>query len=363
MNTGACAATPRGHTDHVVSRLTPSAFNFLYLATQSIGATDAPQTVIAIDDAFGHANLSELRSDITVVAVPDQASPWARSRALFHHLVDVSRRTRIAAMHLHGILPGLAGARLVRQLGDGAMQVFMSPRNSRVLTCRSLLEPLLLGMVRAQMRQPGQQPVVDLDPDARLMQSLASLPARAIESAAADVFFRTPHDEARRPLLISGGHDESAPPPARFIQLAVLLGDDSLDLDFHWIGPARTRTGNALRAAGIEHLRTVSAGERAQRVSAAWLWVAPQEERGFPIGLVEAMACGLPCVARDCEPHRDVLVGTGAGFLCASQGEMMQRVAQLVDSTELRVRMGEAARAAAAARFSERAFARRLLQA
>ena len=98
-------------------------------------------------------------------------------------------------------------------------------------------------------------------------------------------------------------------------------------------------------------------------MSAAWLWVAPHQERGFPIGLVEAMACGLPCVACDSQSHRDVLGGTGAGFLCASQGEMMQRVAELVDSTELRVRMGEAARAAAAARFSERAFARRLLQA
>ena len=42
---------------------------------------------------------------------------------------------------------------------------------------------------------------------------------------------------------------------------------------------------------------------------------------------------------------------------------MMQRVAELVDSPELRRRMGEAARAAAAARFSERVFARRLLQA
>jgi len=362
MNTGASAAALRGHTVHVVSRLTPSVFNFLYLATQSIGATGAPQTVIAIDDAFGKANLGELRSDITVVAVPDHASPWARSRALYQHLVDVSRRTRIAAMHLHGISPGLAGARLVRQLDDRAMQVFMSPSSSRALTARSLLQPLLLGLVRLQM-QSRQQPAANLDLDAMLMKSLASLPVRVVESAAADVFFRTPHHEARRPLVISGGGHESVLATARFIQLAVLLGDDSLALSFNWIGPAQTRTENAFRAAGIGHFRTASAGERAQRLSTAWLWVAPHEERGFPIELVEAMACGLPCVAYDCESHRDVLGDSGAGFLCTSQDEMMQRVAELVDSPELRTRMGEAARTAATARFSERVFARRLLQA
>src|ERR1700712_653238 len=140
MNPAASPAAPRGHTGHVVSRRTPPIFNFLYLATQSIGATGAPQTVIAIDDEFGRANLGELRSDITVVTVPDQASPWARSRALYQHLAEVSRRTRIAAMHLHGILPGLAGARLVRQLDDSAMQVFMSPYSSRALSGRSLLQ-------------------------------------------------------------------------------------------------------------------------------------------------------------------------------------------------------------------------------
>jgi hypothetical protein len=363
MSTGASAAALRGHTVHVAGRLTPSVFNFLCLATQSIGATDGPQTVIAIDDAFGHANLGDLRSDITVVAVPDQPSPWARSRALYHHLADVSRRTRIAAMHLHGVLPGLVGARLVRQLDDRAMQVFMSPGSARAHTGRGLLEPLLLGLVRLQMRPSRPRPLSNQDLDARVMKSLAALSVRGIESAAADVFFRTPHNEARRPLLVSGCRDESALATARFIQLAVLLGDDSLALSFNWLGPAQARTENAFRAAGIGHFRAASADERAQRLSAAWLWVAPHEERGFPIGLVEAMASGLPCVACDGESHRDVLGGTGAGFLCSSQEEMMQRVAELVDSAELRARMGEAARAVAAERFSERVFARRLLQA
>ena len=363
MNAALAAAAPRGHTVHVVGRLTPSVFSFLYPATQSIGATGVPQTVIAIDDAFGRANLGELRSDITVVAVPDQASPWARSRALYQHLADVSRRTRIAAMHLHGILPGLAGARLVRQLDDSAMQVFMSPYSSRALIGHGVLQPLLLALVRLQMRQCRQQPIVNLKLDARLVSSLAALPVRVVESAAADIFFDAPRNEARRPLLVSGGRDESTLPAARFIQLAVLLGDDALALSFNWIGPAQTRTENAFRAAGIGHFRTASAAERAQRLGTAWLWISPYEERGFPIGLVEAMASGLPCVAFDNEAHRDVLGDTGAGFLCTSQAEMMQRVAELVDSSELRRRMGEAGRAAAAARFSERVFARRLLQA
>ncbi len=354
----------RGRTVHVVGRLTPSVFSFLYPATQSIGATGAPQTVIAIDDSVGREHLRELRPDIAVISVPDQASPWARSRALYHYLAEVARCTRIAALHLHGILPGLAGARFVRQFDDSAMQVYMSPYSSRALTSHHLLRPLLLGLVRVQLRRSRQQPIVNLKLDARLMKSLASQPVRVVESAAADVFFSTPRNEARRPLLLAGGRDESVLPAARFIQLAVLLGDDDLAMSFNWIGTAHPTTENAFRAAGIGHFRPTSAAERAQRLGTAWLWISPQEEeRGFPIGLVEAMASGVPCVAQDTEAHRDVLDDTGAGFLCTSPTEMMQRVAELVDSSELRQRMGDAGRAAATARFSEAEFSRRLLQA
>lgn len=354
----------RGRTVHVVGRLTPSVFSFLYPATQSIGATGAPQTVIAIDDSVGREYLHELRPDIDVIPVPDQGSPWARSRTLYHHLAEVARCTRIAALHLHGILPGLAGARLVRELDDSAMQVYMSPYSSRALMSHHLLRPLLLGLVRMQLRRSRQQPIVNLKLDAKLMKSLASRPVRLVEGAAADVFFSTPRNEARRPLLLAGGRDESVLPAARFIQLAVLLGDDDLAMSFNWIGSAQTTTENAFRAAGIGHFRPTSAAERAQRLGTAWLWVSPQEEeRGFPIGLVEAMASGVPCVAHDTEAHRDVLGDSGAGFLCTSTTEMMQRVAELVDSSELRQRMGNAGRAAATARFSEAEFSRRLLQA
>jgi len=354
----------RGRTVHVVDRLTPSVFSFLYPATQSIGATGAPQTVIAIDDNVGREYLHELRPDIDVIPVPDQGSPWARSRTLYHHLAEVARCTRIAALHLHGILPGLAGARLVRELDDSAMQVYMSPYSSRALMSHHLLRPLLLGLVRMQLRRSRQQPIVNLKLDAKLMKSLASRPVRLVEGAAADVFFSTPRNEARRPLLLAGGRDESVLPAARFIQLAVLLGDDDLAMSFNWIGSAQTTTENAFRAAGIGHFRPTSAAERAQRLGTAWLWVSPQEEeRGFPIGLVEAMASGVPCVAHDTEAHRDVLGDSGAGFLCTSTTEMMQRVAELVDSSELRQRMGNAGRAAATARFSEAEFSRRLLQA
>lgn len=353
-----------GHTVHVVGRLTPAVFSFLYPATQSIAATGVHQTVIAIDDSFAREQLRELRPEITVVTVPDQATPWARSRALYEHLAKVARTTPIAAMHLHGILPGLAGARLVRRLKDSAMQVFMSPYRSRLLIGNRVIHPIMVGLIRLQLRDSRQQPIVNQKLDARLMQPLASAPVSVVESAAADVFFDTPRREARRPLLLAGGRDESVLPAERFIQLAVLLGDDALDMSFNWIGPTQRATENAFRAAGIGCFRPSSAAERAQRLGTAWLWVSPhEEERGFPIGLVEAMAAGVPCVVHDCEAHRDVLGDTGAGFLCANPAEILQRVAELVDSSELRQRMGAAGRAAATARFSEAEFSRQLQQA
>ena len=49
------------------------------------------------------------------------------------------------------------------------------------------------------------------------------------------------------------------------------------------------------------------------------------------------------------------------GFLCATEQEMVRRIAQLVDDKSIRSRMGQAARDAVALRFSEEEFARRLL--
>jgi len=96
--------------------------------------------------------------------------------------------------------------------------------------------------------------------------------------------------------------------------------------------------------------------EQASRLSSGWLYVALGGNRGFPLCLAEAMAAGLPCVAIDSPFHRDIVRHGETGYLCRSQTEVIDRIAQLIDTPRLRQRMGRAARTVARERFSEASF-------
>jgi len=63
---------------------------------------------------------------------------------------------------------------------------------------------------------------------------------------------------------------------------------------------------------------------------------------------LEYLTLGTPVVARDLPEQRDLLEGTGAGFLVDTPGEMAEAVQELVRDPDLRTAMGTAARIRAA---------------
>ncbi len=68
---------------------------------------------------------------------------------------------------------------------------------------------------------------------------------------------------------------------------------------------------------------------------------------GFPMVLLEAMAAGLPCVSFDCRTGpREILHDGEDGYLVpvGDTARFAERLAELMDGTERRRRMGEAAR-------------------
>lgn len=68
---------------------------------------------------------------------------------------------------------------------------------------------------------------------------------------------------------------------------------------------------------------------------------------GFPLTLLEAMSCGLPCVAFDCAPGVHEIVTDEEDGLLARPGstmELARKLGRLMDDQELREEMGERAR-------------------
>ncbi|MYS25036.1 Glycosyltransferase involved in cell wall bisynthesis [Streptomyces sp. DvalAA-14] len=80
---------------------------------------------------------------------------------------------------------------------------------------------------------------------------------------------------------------------------------------------------------------------------AASVFVQSSRGEGFPLALLEAMACGLPCAAFDCAPGVHEIIEDGVDGLLARPGntsELARQLVRLMNDGDERDRMGELAR-------------------
>lgn len=121
-------------------------------------------------------------------------------------------------------------------------------------------------------------------------------------------------------LKIYGAGELEAPLKAQCTELGL---DDSVE----WAGQTSDVPG-ALRGASV--------------------FIQSSRGEGFPLALLEAMACGLPCAAFDCAPGVHEIIEDGVDGLLARPGntsELARQVVRLMADAELRDGMGELARA------------------
>lgn len=89
-------------------------------------------------------------------------------------------------------------------------------------------------------------------------------------------------------------------------------------------------------------------------LQAADLFVLPSDEEGFGLALIEAMACGVPCMAADSGGPRDIITHGQDGWIVerGSPERFAAAIREALADREALLRMGRRARETAAERFS-----------
>ena len=125
-----------------------------------------------------------------------------------------------------------------------------------------------------------------------------------------------------------------------------------------WIGDGRMRVSleEQVRALNLQHRFHIQGWKTnaAAHLNAMDIFLLPSLYEGLPLALLEAMSAGLPCVVSEVDGTRDAIDQGVSGFRCAVDDvrSWQGTLASLIDSPELRFRIGSAAKIRHAAEFS-----------
>lgn len=347
---------------HLTTHLDRGVLDLLGPATAALARSGSEQTVVLIDHLDGRSLLPRVADSTHIVLVPLRRNPVTQWRALSAAFARAVVMQRPDAVHLHGPIAASLGEHVLANL-DSRIPALYSQSGAGL---RGTLKPLaalaqLLGRTRrgtAPARAIGHGTA-----EGDVLAAMGHESVAVVEGPVDGAYFDVSQHAARHPLIVSGSRVGDLRSAEAFDQLAVLLGGDGLGLKFNWIGPVDAVASARLKAAGVGVFDSAQHTERAAGLAAAWMFVALTQRRGFPLCLAEAMAAGLPCVALDTPAHRSLVRHGDTGYLCRSQAEVIDRIAQLADTASLRERMGRAGRALALERFGQARFDRALLAA
>jgi glycosyltransferase involved in cell wall biosynthesis len=128
-----------------------------------------------------------------------------------------------------------------------------------------------------------------------------------------------------------------------------------VDLSLAGGGPERDSLEARARALGakVEFLGVVEQAGLPAVYAASDVFVLASFTEGHPKVLLEAMACGLPCVASDCAGNRSLVTDGETGLLFDPHRpeELTERLRRVLDHPGLAARLGEAGRALVARRY------------
>lgn len=346
-----------GRVVHCVSRLDrDEAQRLLWPTVLALADAGVRQCVLLLRPGDLEQARLLLPRDVPVVeAAPARLGWLPRQTRILRSIMSELQAEPVLAVHLHGRGAAFSGLRAMRDCGLHAPVFFHLPDDSSRRAPWLQFGRWLSG--RSGGPIPDHAPAYVVVPGR--VDSMATpkvVHEEVLAEPVEDLFFRIDRVEAAHPLIVTRGRANDLALAAVYAQLAVLLAGSVSSLQFAWIGEADDAVQAVLKAAQIQVLPCRQPHELSEALQQAWLYLAPLGDAADARGLVEAMAAGLPCVARRGTTCADLVIDGLSGYLCRRRHDLIEAMARLVDSTELRRAMGHAARERSLQRFSRHRF-------
>jgi glycosyltransferase involved in cell wall biosynthesis len=126
---------------------------------------------------------------------------------------------------------------------------------------------------------------------------------------------------------------------------AATAGRPGWTLRIHGSGPERERLAEQAASLGVAGTVDLAGqtGDIAAALVGGSIFASSSRAEGFPMSLLEAMACGLPCVAFDCAPGVREIVRDGVNGIVVAPGNteaFAAALARLMDERDERTALG-----------------------
>ncbi len=161
-------------------------------------------------------------------------------------------------------------------------------------------------------------------------------------------------------LVAASGRMSFPRNPEAFVRLAARLARRSRRLRCLWIGagelePAvRRLRSSLLLEKTLELTGWLDHASALARLDHADVFVQFSRCEGLPIAVLEAMAHGLPVVASNIPPHRELIRSGENGLLAGDEAELERHVLNLARDPALRRRLGSAGQSSIREEFTKR---------